>query len=99
MTASNFGARYFSLFLQIFVFAMNGSLYACIVTPLPLVELELVVLTKWVKGSRRRFPVPRRNVQLPWRLSTLSAMLLRFGPLLPTDRKMRHSIGPPLAVA
>lgn len=29
MTSSNFGARYFSLFLQIFVFAMNGTLYAC----------------------------------------------------------------------
>lgn len=29
MTANNFGARYFSLFLQIFVFAMNGTLYAC----------------------------------------------------------------------
>lgn len=33
MSASNFGARYFSLFLQIFVFAMNGTLYACKLTP------------------------------------------------------------------
>lgn len=33
MTASNFGARYFSLFLQIFVFAMNGTLYACMRAP------------------------------------------------------------------
>lgn len=29
MSASNFGARYFSFFLQIFVFAMNGVIYAC----------------------------------------------------------------------
>jgi len=33
MTTSNFGARYFSLFLQIFVFAMNGTIYACEDTP------------------------------------------------------------------
>lgn len=33
MSASNFAARYFSLFLQIFVFAMNGTLYACTFRP------------------------------------------------------------------
>lgn len=35
MTAENFGARYFSLFLQIFVFALNGVLYAWISSSIP----------------------------------------------------------------
>lgn len=35
MTSSNFGARYFSLFLQIFVFAMNGTIYAWISSSIP----------------------------------------------------------------
>lgn len=35
MTAENFGARYFSLFLQVFVFAMNGVLYAWVSSSLP----------------------------------------------------------------
>lgn len=34
MSVSNFVARYFSLFLQIFVFAMNGTIYACTLPPL-----------------------------------------------------------------
>ncbi|CAN8101914.1 unnamed protein product [Discula destructiva] len=35
MTTNNFGARYFSLFLQIFVFAMNGTVYAWISSSIP----------------------------------------------------------------
>ncbi|PSS05244.1 MFS transporter [Coniella lustricola] len=35
MTTNSFGARYFSLFLQIFVFAMNGPLYAWISSSIP----------------------------------------------------------------
>lgn len=35
MSAHNFGARYFSLFLQIFVFAMNAPIYAWISSSLP----------------------------------------------------------------
>ncbi|KAF3767306.1 MFS general substrate transporter [Cryphonectria parasitica EP155] len=35
MTTSSFGARYFSLFLQVFVFAMNGTLYAWISSSIP----------------------------------------------------------------
>ncbi|PNS21707.1 hypothetical protein CAC42_1561 [Sphaceloma murrayae] len=35
MTVSNFGGRYFSLFLQIFVFAMNGTIYAWISGSIP----------------------------------------------------------------
>lgn len=36
MSSNNFGARYFSLFLQIFVFAMNGTTYACMyLSPCP----------------------------------------------------------------
>lgn len=34
MSVDNFAARYFSLFLQIFVFAMNGTVYACKYPPL-----------------------------------------------------------------
>ncbi|ROV93174.1 hypothetical protein VMCG_08752 [Cytospora schulzeri] len=35
MTAENFGARYFSLFLQVFVFALNGILYAWTSSSIP----------------------------------------------------------------
>lgn len=35
MTVDNFGARYFSLFLQIFVFALNGIIYAWISSSIP----------------------------------------------------------------
>ncbi|KAF2157151.1 retrograde regulation protein 2 [Myriangium duriaei CBS 260.36] len=35
MFVDNIGARYFSLFLQIFVFAMNGTLYAWISSSIP----------------------------------------------------------------
>ncbi|TKX21735.1 MFS transporter-like protein 113 [Elsinoe australis] len=35
MATGNFGARYFSLFLQIFVFAMNGTIYAWISSSIP----------------------------------------------------------------
>ena len=35
MTAESFAARYFSLFLQVFVFALNGILYAWISSSIP----------------------------------------------------------------
>ncbi|KAK6434682.1 hypothetical protein LTR95_009129 [Oleoguttula sp. CCFEE 5521] len=35
MFANNFGARYFSLFLLIFIFAMNGTIYAWIANSIP----------------------------------------------------------------
>ncbi|KAG8161297.1 hypothetical protein KVR01_009561 [Diaporthe batatas] len=35
MAVDNFGARYFSLFLQIFVFALNGIIYAWISSSIP----------------------------------------------------------------
>ena len=35
MTTSSFGARYFSFFLMIFVFAMNGTIYAWISNAIP----------------------------------------------------------------
>lgn len=35
MTVDNFGARYFSLFLQIFVFSLNGIIYAWISSSIP----------------------------------------------------------------
>ena len=35
MTATSFGARYFSLFLMIFIFAMNGTIYSWIANAIP----------------------------------------------------------------
>ena len=35
MVTENFGARYFSFFLMVFVFAMNGTIYAWIASALP----------------------------------------------------------------
>ncbi|KAJ9609483.1 hypothetical protein H2200_005810 [Cladophialophora chaetospira] len=35
MTTSSFGARYFSLFLMVFIFAMNGTCYAWIASAIP----------------------------------------------------------------
>lgn len=61
MTASNFGARYFSLFLQIFVFAMNGTLYACTAPAFPpSIGLHTGLLTRpGISSSIPRPPAKR----------------------------------------
>lgn len=56
MSVDNFAARYFSLFLQIFVFAMNGTVYAC--RPPPFFFPFTQSLTPPLKGISSSIPRP-----------------------------------------
>jgi hypothetical protein len=59
MFAVNNGARYFSLFLMIFIFAMNGTVSTDTQTKTP--QMPFLTLTRPTHGSPIRSPVLQRN--------------------------------------
>lgn len=81
MFVENNGARYFSLFLMIFIFAMNGtvSLYQ------QSQAKQILTLNRPTHGSQTPFPALQPNEQQHWHSSTASEMPPRSGRHSPTS--------------
>lgn len=89
MATDNFGARYFSLFLMCFVFAMNGTCYAWIANAIPRPPPNVLRLTRssTVLGTVRQFG---RRLRIATRMRRTIGR--RWGFVLPS-RLLRGCVG------
>lgn len=94
MFVENNGARYFSLFLMIFIFAMNGTVSTR--TPISL-QNQSLTFHRLTPGSQTPSPALQPNAQQLSPSSTASAMPPRSGHHSLTSSGRRHTTTLPWA--